>query len=121
MIGSDSILYQKGKHLDHVVVIKYLPFVGDPKRAMVEYPSHGMNTNVIHNTCQVSLLAVSLILDLSVLTEIAQRISLLEKGSEQEIFTVVKSLEQGAVCYWVGSLVSFHQGRLPRCIVAGLV
>merc|ERR1711976_499640 len=85
MVGSNSILYDKGEHPDHVVVIKYLPFVGDSKRAMDEYTSrifmNGMNTIVMHNTCEDSLLAAPLILDLFVLIEIAQRISLREEGS----------------------------------------
>lgn len=41
------------------VVIKYVPFVGDSKRAMDEYTSEicmgGYNTIVMHNTCEVSL------------------------------------------------------------------
>ena len=39
------------------VVIKYVPFVGDSKRAMDEYTSEicmgGHNTIVMHNTCEV--------------------------------------------------------------------
>jgi len=85
MVGSNSILYQKGEHPDHVVVIKHVPFVGDSKRAMDEYSSriflNGLNTIVMHNTCEDSLLAAPLILDLFVLTEVAQRITLREQGS----------------------------------------
>ena len=44
------------------VVIKYVPFVGDSKRAMDEYTSEicmgGHNTIVMHNTCEVSYLHV---------------------------------------------------------------
>merc|ERR1719174_720513 len=73
MVGSNSILYDKGEHPDHVVVIKHVPFVGDSKRAMDEYTSqiflNGQNTIVMHNTCEDSLLAAPLILDLFVLTE----------------------------------------------------
>merc|ERR1712203_712572 len=85
MVDSNGILYEKGEHPDHVVVIKYLPYVGDSKRAMDEYTSeifmNGMNTIVMHNTCEDSLLAAPLILDLFVLTEIAQRITLREEGT----------------------------------------
>lgn len=39
------------------VVIKYVPYVGDSKRALDEYTSEimmgGTNTIVIHNTCEV--------------------------------------------------------------------
>jgi len=84
MVASNSILYEKGEHPDHIVVIKYQPFVGDSKRAMDEYTSrifmNGMNTIVMHNTCEDSLLAAPLILDLFVLTEVAQRIALREEG-----------------------------------------
>lgn len=39
-IKSNSILYPKGKDIiDHEVVIKYIPFVGDSKRALDEYSS----------------------------------------------------------------------------------
>lgn len=40
------------------VVIKYVPYVGDSKRAMDEYTSEimmgGINTIALHNTCEVS-------------------------------------------------------------------
>merc|ERR1719299_287267 len=69
MVDSNQILYKKGEHPDHVVVIKYVPYVGDSKRAMDEYTSEiflgGHNTIVMHNTCEDSLLATPLILDLA--------------------------------------------------------
>ncbi len=34
-----SILYKEGEHPDHCVVIKYVPYVKDSKRAMDEYTS----------------------------------------------------------------------------------
>lgn len=53
---------------DHCIVIKYVPYVGDSKRAMDEYTSEmfmgGRSTIVMHNTCEDSLLAAPLILDL---------------------------------------------------------
>jgi myo-inositol-1-phosphate synthase len=39
MVQSNSILYKPGEHPDHTVVIKYVPYVGDSKRAMDEYTS----------------------------------------------------------------------------------
>lgn len=40
------------------MVIKYVPYVGDSKRAMDEYTSEimmgGINTIALHNTCEVS-------------------------------------------------------------------
>merc|ERR1711916_136993 len=56
---------------------KYLPYVGDSKRAMDEYAFQifmgGQQTVVMHNTCEDSLLATPLILDLCLLTELSQR------------------------------------------------
>ncbi|KAJ1918418.1 Myo-inositol-1-phosphate synthase [Tieghemiomyces parasiticus] len=64
---------------DHVVVIKYVPAVGDSKRALDEYYSEifmgGRNTISLYNTCEDSLLASPLILDLVILTELMTRIS----------------------------------------------
>ena len=61
------------------VVIKYVPYVGDSKRAMDEYTSEiamgGHNTLVVHNTCEDSLLAAPIILDLAILAELFQRIT----------------------------------------------
>eukprot|EP00604_Paraphysomonas_vestita_P003986 CAMPEP_0174823952 /NCGR_PEP_ID=MMETSP1107-20130205/29182_1 /TAXON_ID=36770 /ORGANISM="Paraphysomonas vestita, Strain GFlagA" /LENGTH=407 /DNA_ID=CAMNT_0016048743 /DNA_START=306 /DNA_END=1529 /DNA_ORIENTATION=+ len=80
MVQSNNILYGPNEHPDHVVVIKYVPYVGDSKRAMDEYISEifmgGTNTIVLHNTCEDSLLAAPLILDLIVLTELCERISI---------------------------------------------
>ena len=39
MVGSNRLLYSEGEHPDHIVVIKYVPYVGDSKRAMDEYTS----------------------------------------------------------------------------------
>jgi hypothetical protein len=39
MISSNSILYRENEKPDHCVVIKYVPSVGDSKRAMDEYTS----------------------------------------------------------------------------------
>lgn len=37
MVEANSVLYKKGEHPDHTVVIKYMPAVGDNKRALDEY------------------------------------------------------------------------------------
>lgn len=39
MVSSNSILYADKEYPDHTVVIKYVPSVGDSKRAMDEYVS----------------------------------------------------------------------------------
>ena len=79
MVASNSILYNPDEKPDHCVVIKYVPYVGDSKRAMDEYTSEimmgGRNTLVLHNTCEDSLLAAPLILDLVILAEVCERIA----------------------------------------------
>ncbi|KAJ1548063.1 Myo-inositol-1-phosphate synthase [Nowakowskiella sp. JEL0078] len=78
MVASNQILYKKGEHPDHIVVIKYSPAVGDSKRAMDEYYSEifmgGRSTISIYNVCEDSLLASPLILDLTIITELMTRI-----------------------------------------------
>jgi myo-inositol-1-phosphate synthase len=79
MVASNHLLYEPGEYPDHVVVIKYVPYVKDSKRAMDEYTSsiflNGKNTIVMHNTCEDSLLAAPLMIDLIVLTELMTRVS----------------------------------------------
>jgi len=87
MVESNQILYRPNEHPDHTVVIKYVPTVGDSKRAMDEYVSEifmgGTNTIALHNTCEDSLLAAPLILDLVILAELMNRISYRIQGQEE--------------------------------------
>lgn len=98
VVGSNQILYDKNEHPDHCVVIKYVPYVGDSKRAMDEYTSQilmgGHNTLVIHNTCEDSLLAAPLILDLVLLGELCTRIQVKQNvpNAEYAPFKSVLSL-----------------------------
>lgn len=99
MVESNSVLYGPKEHPDHVVVIKYVPYVGDSKRAMDEYTSEimmgGHNTLVIHNTCEDSLLASPLILDLVILGEFCSRLTIKDNnnaGSSWVPFKPVLSL-----------------------------
>uniref|UniRef100_A0AAX7TKT0 inositol-3-phosphate synthase n=1 Tax=Astatotilapia calliptera TaxID=8154 RepID=A0AAX7TKT0_ASTCA len=86
MVQSNPILYEPGEKPDHCVVIKYVPYVGDSKRAMDEYTSEimmgGINTIALHNTCEDSLLASPIILDLVMLTELCQRVTVKPQGEE---------------------------------------
>lgn len=81
VIESNSILYNEklGKSIDHCIVIKHVPAVGDSKVAMDEYYSQlmlgGHNRISIHNVCEDSLLATPLIIDLVVMTEFFSRVS----------------------------------------------
>ena len=80
MVASNGLMYdvENGEHPDHTVVIKYVPYVQDSKRALDEYTSEiflgGKNTIAMHNTCEDSLLAAPLILDLVILAELSERI-----------------------------------------------
>jgi myo-inositol-1-phosphate synthase len=80
-IKSNTILYADGNtHIDHEVVIKYVPFVGDSKRALDEYTSQiflgGLNTISSYNICEDSLLAVPLMIDMLVLGELFTRVKI---------------------------------------------
>ena len=80
---ANQILYPEEKGLnkiDHEVVIKYVPFVGDSKRAMDEYSSqifmNGTNTISSYNVCEDSLLAVPLMYYMIVLGELFSRMEI---------------------------------------------
>uniref|UniRef100_A0A2K5JS33 Inositol-3-phosphate synthase 1 n=2 Tax=Colobinae TaxID=9569 RepID=A0A2K5JS33_COLAP len=97
MVQSNPVLYAPGEEPDHCVVIKYVPYVGDSKRAMDEYTSElmlgGTNTLVLHNTCEDSLLAAPIMLDLALLTELCQRVSFCtDADPEPQTFHPVLSL-----------------------------
>ncbi len=77
-IKSNSILYPEGNDkIDHEVVIKYVPFVQDSKRALDEYSSlifmNGVNTISSYNICEDSLLATPLMIDMIILGELFTR------------------------------------------------
>ncbi|KAH8162270.1 hypothetical protein CIB48_g5981 [Xylaria polymorpha] len=101
MVEANTVLYRKGEHPDHTVVIKYMPAVGDNKRALDEYYAEiflGGHQTIsyvqvhkllalikilgelisleysIFNVCEDSLLASPLIIDLVLVTEIMTRI-----------------------------------------------
>lgn len=90
MVESNNILYRPGEKPDHCVVIKYVPYVGDSKRALDEYTSEimcgGTNTIVVHNTCEDSLLATPIILDLVVLAELCTRIQF--KRTDDSVYSL---------------------------------
>lgn len=96
MVESNNILYRPNEHPDHCVVIKYVPYVGDSKRAMDEYTSEimmgGHNTLVIHNTCEDSLLATPLILDLVILGELCSRITIKDHSKLDAKYESCKSV-----------------------------
>ena len=80
MVAANHVLYdkEKGEHPDHCVVIKYMPAVGDNKRALDEYYGEiflgGHQTISVFNVCEDSLLASPLIIDLVLVAEMMTRI-----------------------------------------------
>lgn len=72
------VVHEKNSGPNHKVVIEYVPAVGDSKRAMDEYESEifmgGRHTLVMHNTCEDSLLAAPLMIDLVLLMEFMTRV-----------------------------------------------
>lgn len=87
-VRSNPILFEDGKQPDHVVVIKYVPFVGDSKRAIDEYSSElmlgGNSQVIIHNTCEDSLLAAPIIIDLVLLAELCERVRFRIRGGSNK-------------------------------------
>lgn len=106
IVESNQILYNKelGDKVDHCIVIKYMPAVGDTKIAMDEYYSElmlgGHNRISITNVCEDSLLATPLIIDLVVMTEFLSRVSYksLENGEaqDQHLYPIL-----GYLSYWL--------------------
>jgi len=79
MVEANNVLYKPGEHPDHTVVIKYMPAVGDNKRALDEYYAEifmgGHQTISLFNVCEDSLLAAPLIIDLVLIAEMMTRIT----------------------------------------------
>jgi myo-inositol-1-phosphate synthase len=79
-----------------------VPYVGDSKRAMDEYTAEifmgGKQTFVLHNTCEDSLLAAPIILDLVLLAELSSRIELKAEGEVHRIIS--SSLRNSVPLFW---------------------
>ena len=86
MVAANNVLYKKNEHPDHTVVIKYMPAVGDNKRALDEYYAEifmgGHQTISIFNVCEDSLLAAPLIIDLVLIAEMMTRVQWRPSGAE---------------------------------------
>jgi myo-inositol-1-phosphate synthase len=107
MVNANRLLYKapapgakgkdaKGEHPDHIVVIKYVPAVGDSKRAIDEYYSEifcgGRSTINIFNECEDSLLATPLILDLAIVAELLTRVEYRDVSGGQTEFSSLYSV-----------------------------
>ena len=92
IVDENPKLFSDGKP-EHCVVIKYIKAVGDSKRAMDEYHSElfldGRSNIAIHNTCEDTLLAVPLILDIIIFSEFFSRITF----TKQEPFCGVRNCD----------------------------
>ena len=78
MVAANNVLYKPDEHPDHTVVIKYMPAIGDNKRALDEYYAEifmgGHQSISIFNVCEDSLLASPLIIDLVIIAEMMTRV-----------------------------------------------
>lgn len=87
MVAANTVLYKEGEHPDHTVVIKYMPAVGDNKRALDEYYAEifmgGHQTISLFNVCEDSLLASPLIIDLVIIAEMMTRIQWRKHGESE--------------------------------------
>lgn len=81
-----------------LVVIKYMPVVGDSKRAIDEYTADimmgGKQTISMFNVCEDSLLATPLIIDLAILAELFTRVTYAEgkDGQHQSLYSIISLL-----------------------------
>ena len=85
-----------------LLILKYVPYVGDSKGAMDEYTSEifmgGQSTIVLHNTCEDSLLVAPIILDLVLLAKLRTRIQLKAEG-EVCFFLVLMGPDPPSSCF----------------------
>ncbi len=112
MVAANSVLYKKDEHPDHTVVIKYMPAVGDNKRALDEYYAEifmgGHQTISIFNVCEDSLLASPLIIDLVLVAEMMTRIQWKTDSAEEykgfhSVLSILSyMLKVGISHRWVG-------------------
>ena len=95
IVDENPCLFENKKP-DHCVVIKYIPAVGDSKRAMDEYYSKlfldGRSNIAIHNTCEDTLLAVPLMLDIILFSELFSRVKFSFNNNEEISFSPNLSL-----------------------------
>jgi myo-inositol-1-phosphate synthase len=84
-VAANGVLYPAGDPgPDHVVVVKYVPFLGDSKRDVSEYTSETFMdahyTTIMHNECLDSAVCAPLIIDLAVLSELFSRVTYATSG-----------------------------------------
>lgn len=89
MVDGNGLLYKGGSDVpDHVVVVKYVPFLGDSKRDVSEYTSETWMdcryTSIMHNECMDSALCAPLILDLAIFAELLSRVEYAIESAESK-------------------------------------
>lgn len=87
IVDSNGILYKtRDDSPDHIVVVKYVPFLGDSKRDVSEYTSEtfldAQYTTIMHNECLDSSLCSPLILDLAIFAELFSRVKYAVEGRD---------------------------------------
>jgi len=112
-ILSNPLLYAPNERPDHTVVIKYVPYVGDSKRAIDEYISEiflGHQSIIsVYNVCEDALLAAPIMLDLILLTELFERIRW--KGPEQDHFARFPTLNPFLSLFFKAPRYSTHRSH----------
>lgn len=119
MVEANHILYKEGEHPDHTVVIKYMPAVGDNKRALDEYYAEifmgGHQTISLFNVCEDSLLASPLIIDLVLVTEMMTRISWKLEGDGDKTYKGFHSV-LSVLSYMLKVSHPFHEVVLSNAL-----
>lgn len=129
IINKAPLLYSRDKQgrvdpsIDHTVVIKYVPHVGDSKRALDEYISdifmNGSNTISIYNTCEDTLLAVPIMIDIICFTVLLAHVEVAHvtdsqtplKGVTKEL---VSKLKFKPISNLMPVMSLFFKAPLPR-------
>lgn len=124
IVASNGVLYPPGDSgPDHVVVVKYVPFLGDSKRDVSEYTSETFMdahyTTIMHNECLDSAVCAPLIVDLAVLSELFGRVRYAGADGEQAGLAPVLS----ALAFYMklprvprGEAVVHALGRQKACL-----
>lgn len=113
IVDSNGLLYQGGDDVpDHVVVVKYVPFLGDSKRDVSEYTSETWMdcrySTIMHNECLDSALCSPLILDLAIFAELFSRVEYTVEGEDGAAQTDVYSPMDSVL-----SVLGFYM-KIPR-------
>jgi myo-inositol-1-phosphate synthase len=121
IVDANGLLYdQDDPGPDHVVVVKYVPFLGDSKRDVSEYTSEAFMdvhyTSIMHNECLDSALCAPLILDLAVFAELFSRVTFRTKSSDFG----VEGKQLSPVLSVLGFYMKIPRTPMGECVVNAL-